>query len=100
MGKGLGVEEILRPHESQILSVGRRYGVREFRVFGSVRRREATATSDVDLLVRWKGPVSLLKKAGLEIELEEILGRKVDLVSEGGLHWAIAPQVETEAIPL
>ena len=69
-------------------------------VFGSVRRREATENSDIDLMVRWKKPVSLLVRATLSVELENLLGRRVDIVNEGGLHWAVAPQVEAEAVPL
>ena len=69
-------------------------------VFGSVRRAEATPQSDVDLIVAWRRPVSLLHRAGLCADLERILGRNVDLVNEGGLHWAIEPQVMAEAVPL
>lgn len=69
-------------------------------VFGSVRRREATEGSDVDLMVRWGRPHSLLDRASLAAEIEAIVGRRVDLVNEGGLHWAIEPQVESERVPL
>ena len=100
LGNGLGIEEILTPHLGEVRRLARRHGARELLVFGSVRRREATATSDVDLMVRWKHPVSLLERAGLGADLEMVLGRSVDLVNEGGLHWAIAPQVASEAIAL
>jgi predicted nucleotidyltransferase len=69
-------------------------------VFGSVCRREAIETSDVDLMVRWTRPVALLDRAGLQLGLEKALGRPVDLVNGGGLHWAITPQIESEAVPL
>jgi predicted nucleotidyltransferase len=69
-------------------------------VFGSVRRREATSHSDVDFLVEWAHPVSLLAIAGLQLELREILGRRVDLVNRHGLHWAVDPQVEAEKVPV
>jgi predicted nucleotidyltransferase len=69
-------------------------------VFGSVRRREATPRSDVDLLVEWVRPVSLLDVAGLREELRKALGRGVDLVNRHGLHWAIEPQVEAEKVLL
>jgi predicted nucleotidyltransferase len=100
LGKGLGIEEIVLPHRAAILGLARRYGAKELRVFGSVRRREATAHSDVDLLVEWRRPVSLLSYAGLRSGLEEILGRRVDLANRGGLHPAIAPRIEAEAVPL
>jgi predicted nucleotidyltransferase len=100
LGTGLGIEEVLLPHREEIRRLARRHGASQILVFGSVRRREATEKSDVDLVVRWKRPVSLLDHAGLRLDIEKVLGRPVDLVNEGGLHWAIQPQVEAEAVPL
>ena len=100
LGHGLGIEEILAPHLSEIQRLARRHGVQRIAVFGSVRRREATESSDVDLMVRWSKPVSLLHHAAFRLDIEEVLGRPVDLVNEGGLHWAIRPQVEAEAVTL
>jgi uncharacterized protein len=100
LGHGLGIPEVIAPHRQAIRRAGRRYGVRRIWVFGSVRRREATRRSDVDLLVEWQRPVSLLDVAGLRAELCQALGRGVDLVNRHGLHWAIEPQVEAEKIPL
>ena len=100
LGDGLGVEDIIAPHRDEILRLGRKFGVRRFRVFGSVRRREARPDSDVDLLVEWKRrhpPVAFLD---LPIALEELLGRKTDVVSPEALHWFVRPKVEAEAIPL
>jgi uncharacterized protein len=94
------MEEILVPLRSEILRLGRTHGATAFRVFGSVRRREATPTSDVDLLVTLRPRASWLDFAGLHAELEALLGRRVDLVEEGQLPWAIRPQVEAEAVPL
>ncbi|MGD0587193.1 MAG: nucleotidyltransferase family protein [Thermoplasmata archaeon] len=99
-GDGLGIEEILTPHLDEIRRLARKHGAERIMVFGSVRRREATEKSDVDLMVRWKRPVSLLDRAGLRTDLEKALGRSVDLVNEGGLHWAIQPQIEAEAVLL
>lgn len=100
LSNGLGIEEVLGPYRREIRQLTRDYPVTQLWVFGSVRRREATRFSDVDLMVRWSRPVSLLDKAKLNVKLEEILRRKVDLVNEGGLHWAIEPQVEVERVPL
>jgi len=69
-------------------------------VFGSVRRQEADSKSDVDLMVRWKRPHSILDRAGLAEDMAQALGRPVDLVNEGGLHWAIEPQIESERVAL
>jgi uncharacterized protein len=70
------------------------------RVFGSVRRSEAGPTSDVDLLVDRHPETSLIDRAALVNELEQILGRKVDVVPEEALHWLVRPQVLFEAVPL
>ncbi len=100
LGRGLGIEEVLHPHRRAILAAAHRFGAERVWVFGSVRRREATTTSDVDLMVRWRGPHSLLDRASLAAVIEATVGRRVDLVTEGGLHWAIEPQVESERVPL
>ncbi len=99
-GEGLGIGEVIAPHRSEILRISRKFGARDVWVFGSVRRSEATEGSDVDLMVSWTGPHSLLQKVALQQALETALGRPVDLVSRGGLHWSIEPQVESEAVRL
>lgn len=100
LGRGLGMEEILGPHRPAILRLARKYGARRLRVFGSVRRREATRTSDIDLIVEWERKVSTLEFVGMRLDLEKLLQRKVDLVEEEGLHWFIRPQTVAEAVPL
>ena len=100
LGKGQGIEEVLGPHRNAVLRLARKYGARRLRVFGSVRRREATETSDVDLIVDWGRKVSTLEYVGMRLDLEKILHRKVDLTEEEGLHWFIRPQAVAEAIPL
>lgn len=97
LGTGLGIPEVLEPHRKRTLAMLRRYGVRRVRVFGSVRRKEATRQSDVDLLVDDLPGASLLDRAHLEVELGKLLGRKVDLVRERSLPWSIRPQVLAEA---
>jgi predicted nucleotidyltransferase len=100
LGTGLGIPELVTPHRQAILRLAREFGARRVWVFGSVRRREATNSSDVDLLVEWGRPTSLLDTAGLRMELRKTLGREVDLVNRHGLHWALDPQVEAEKVPV
>jgi hypothetical protein len=100
LGTGLGIEELLLPLRADILRLGRAHGATGFRVFGSVRRREATPSSDIDLLVTLDPSASWLEFASLHAELEALLDRRVDLVEEGQLSWAVRPQVEAEAVPL
>jgi len=78
----------------------RRHKRRSARVFGSVARKEATARSDLDLLVDFDEGSLAYDRAGLAIDLEELLDRKVDVVAKAGLHWVVRPQVLFEAIPL
>ena len=100
LGTGHGIPEIVTPHRQEILRLAHQYGVRKVWVFGSVRRREATDRSDVDLLLEWRRSASLLDVAGLRMELRKALGRNVDIVNRHGLHWALEPQVEAEKVPL
>ena len=100
LGKGLGTEDILTPHRNQVLRLARKYGARRLFVFGSVRRREATDRSDLDLLVEWRRIPSSLGHAALAEDIERVVGRSVDLVNRGDLHWAMSPQVEAEALPI
>ncbi|HEV2166137.1 MAG TPA: nucleotidyltransferase domain-containing protein [Thermoplasmata archaeon] len=98
-GNGLGIEEIIGPKREEVLKIARRNGAVDVRVFGSVARRAAKRTSDVDLLVR---PVSrsAFRPIDLAVQLTRLLGRHADVVPEGSLHWLIEPQVIAEALPL
>jgi len=82
------------------LRVAARHGARNVRLFGSVARGEAGEKSDIDLLVEFEPGRSLLDHAGLMVELEELLGRKVDVVSEQSLYWLIRRRILKEARPL
>ncbi len=97
LGDGLGIEEILRPHRDEVLRLAREHGASNVRVFGSVRRRRATASSDVDLLVDWQHGSDALH---LALDLERLLHRKVDIATARHLWWAAAPHILREAVPL
>ena len=70
---------------ARLADVCRRYGVAELSVFGSVARGEAGPDSDVDLLVAFDGPATFDRHMDLKLFLEELLGRRVDRVTELGL---------------
>lgn len=91
--------EQLRSMKPQILSIAHEHGVGNVRVFGSVARGEADETSDVDLLVSWERPTGW-KFFDLEPTLEEVIGCKVDVVTEGGIHPRMRNRIFSEAIPL
>jgi len=69
-----------------LVEVLKRYRVKRAALFGSIVRGEATEDSDIDLLVEFEGRRSLLDLAGLKLELQELLGRKVDVLAYGSLH--------------
>lgn len=72
--------------KSRVVPVLLRHDVRRASLFGSIVRGEDTENSDIDILVEFKGDKSLLDLVGLKQELEEILGRTVDVVTFGSLH--------------
>jgi predicted nucleotidyltransferase len=74
-----------------------RLGVARLMVFGSVARGEAGPDSDVDVLVDFDRPVGLFAFAGLKRRLEEIVGRRVDLVTRGGLRPELRSAILAEA---
>jgi uncharacterized protein len=95
----MGIEE-LRARREEILRVAAQRGARQVRVFGSVARGEADEKSDVDFLVDMEQGRSLLDLGGLLMDLQELLGRRVDVVTERGLKARIREQVLEEAVPL
>jgi predicted nucleotidyltransferase len=94
------LRQLVRKNRAKILALAERRGVTNLRVFGSVGRGEDTKHSDLDLLVDLKRGRSLLDLGGLLMDLQELLGCKVDLVTEGGLHWYIRDKIVREARPL
>ena len=91
---------LIEAHRSEIRALAARYGITDVRVFGSMARGEATEESDIDLLVNLPPGVSGLALGGLLMDVQDLLGRKVDVVTERGLHPALREQVLREAQPL
>ncbi len=75
-----------------------RFGVRRLVLFGSVARNEARADSDVDLLVRFEGRADFDRFMGLKLYLEDLLGRRVDLVTTAALRPEIHEALAHDAI--
>jgi predicted nucleotidyltransferase len=96
----MGVSERIHEKRDQILQIAARHGAYNVRVFGSTARNDAGPESDVDLLVDVGPAHSRWFPAGLVLDLEELLGHKVDVVTEGALHWYIRDRVLEEAVPL
>ncbi len=76
----------------------KKFGVRSISVFGSVARNKIRKQSDVDLLVEFDKQIGLFEFARLKIYLEELLGRKVDLVTQEALRKELRETILREAI--
>nr|WP_303714610.1 nucleotidyltransferase family protein [Methanoculleus marisnigri] len=96
----MSLHDDLLERREEILAVAARHGARRVRIFGSVVRGEETPESDLDLLVEFEPGRSLLDHIALAQDLKDLLGREVDVVTEGGLHWYIRDRVCQEAVPL
>jgi len=95
----MAIDDLLREKREEILRIAAKHGACNVRVFGSVARGEAGDESDIDLLVEFGPGRSLLDQAGLVADLEELLGRKVDVVTAGGLYWLLRRRILKEARP-
>jgi predicted nucleotidyltransferase len=82
------------------MGVAKRYGAVSLSLFGSIARGDATETSDVDFLVRFEAGRSLFDQGGLLMDLRELLGVNVDVVSEGALTGRFGQIVRAEAVPI
>jgi hypothetical protein len=96
-----GVADLLLPKREEILCIAAAHGAFNVRVFGSVARGEADQYSDVDFLIEFDPErASPWFPVGLMHDLEDLLGRKVDVVTEGGLKGLTRDQILQEAVAL
>ena len=96
----MDIAEVLRTKRQQVLQIARQHGAHHVRIFGSVARGDAQPDSDIDFLVEMEPGRSLLDIGGLVMELQQLLGRSVDVVTERGLKSRIRARVLAEAVPL
>lgn len=94
------IREFIQEKRHDILQMAAEHGARNVRIFGSVARGDAGAESDVDILVKMDQGRSLLDLSALVMDLRDLLGRKVDVVSEDGLYWLLRRRILREAKPL
>ena len=91
---------LIEAHRAQLLSLARQRGVTGVKLFGSLARGEGGEDSDVDLLVTLAPGTSALALGGLLLDAQELLGRRVDVVTEASLHPALRQRVLADAVPL
>ena len=89
------VLSLLRAHK---VALAQRFGVAALSLFGSFARDQATGRSDIDLLVRFDGPTTSKRFFGTQFYIEDLLGRRVDLVTEKALRAELRPYVEREIV--
>ncbi len=92
--------KILAAHRERVLALMHARGASAVRVFGSVAKGLDRQGSDIDLLVDLPAGTSLLQIVGLQLELQDVLGVKVDLCTEGELPLALRSRVVAEAQPI
>jgi predicted nucleotidyltransferase len=95
------LKDVLKEKREEILEIAAKHGAGNVRVFGSVARGEETLESDIDFLVDYDlEKITPWFPGGLLVDLENLLGRKVDIVTERGLNDRIRERVTREAILL
>jgi predicted nucleotidyltransferase len=92
-------EDIVKRRE-EIIALASRYGASNIRIFGSVARGDSTDASDLDLIVRLEPGRSLFDLGGLLMDLRDLLGVKVDVISENGIRDRWRDHLMAESVPL
>jgi predicted nucleotidyltransferase len=96
----MGIDGILKEKREEILRIAARHGAHNVRVFGSVARGDARPDSDVDFLVEMEPGRSLMDVGELKMDLEDLLGRRVDVARPRALRAPLRHRVFSEAVPL
>ena len=93
-------QQLVREKRADILRVAAAYGARNVRLFGSAARGDDTRASDVDILVAMDEGRGLFDLVALWQDLEDLLGCKVDLLTDGGISPYLVDRIYAEAVPL
>ena len=96
----MDAEKLLKDKRQAIMALADKHGAHSVRVFGSIASGESGPESDVDLLVKMEEGRSLLDLSAMVLDLKELLGVNVDVVSEDGLYWLLRRKILKEARPL
>jgi len=94
------MDRLIIIHRQKILELAKQRGARNIKVFGSMATGKATPASDVDFLVEMQQGISAFALGGLLKDLEDLLGRRVDMTTPNALHPAIRNKIIHEAVDL
>jgi predicted nucleotidyltransferase len=92
--------KLIQDKKSDILAIAHRHGAKNVRLFGSVARGEDNETSDIDLLVSMEKNCSLYDLIGLQQEIQQMLNRKVDILTDKSINRYLQAQILQEAVLL
>lgn len=79
-----------------IIKVLKKHNVKRAAIFGSIARGEATEESDIDIVIEFEGRKSLLDLVDLKLELQELLGKKVDVITYNSINPLLKEQILNE----
>ena len=96
----MGAHEILKDKREEVLRIAASHGARNVQIFGSLARGTARPDSDIDFLVRLDPGRSLLDLVAIKQDLEDLLGCRVDVVTEAAIRPYIREEVLKEAVSL
>ena len=96
--KNIDFEQIYRTLQQHFNKLQQQYSVKTLGVFGSYARREATESSDLDVLVEFDGELTFDKYMNLKFFIEDLFNRKVDLVIKEDIKPQIKKQILKETI--
>ncbi|MFC1603767.1 nucleotidyltransferase family protein [Planctomycetota bacterium] len=94
------VSELLRQQRNEILKLASQHGARNVRVFGSAARGEAGTDSDIDFLVELEPDRTLFDLGALVMDLQDLLDRKIDIVTDDSIYWLLRRKILKEAVSL
>lgn len=92
--------EMLRERRGLIVDIAARHGAMNVRIFGSVARGDETGKSDIDFLVAMEPDRNLYDLVGLQQDIENLLGRKADVITENSINRYLKERILREAVPL
>lgn len=96
----MSISSIIKNKREDIMNIAQKYGAKNVRVFGSMARSEEDMDSDLDIIVEMESGSSLLDIIAIKQDIEELLGRKVDVVTEASISPYIRDAVLKEAVSL